>query len=42
MLNYEVLANIYNSLQNCKLDEWYTFRKWIDGLPYSELIVEKK
>lgn len=41
MLNYEVLANIYKSLQNYKLDEWHTFRKWIDGLPYSELIKGK-
>lgn len=41
MLNYEVLANIYKSLQNYKLDEWHTFRDWIDGLPYSELIKGK-
>ena len=41
MLNYEVPANIYKSLQNYKLDEWYTFCKWIDGLPYSELIKRK-
>lgn len=41
MLNYEVLANIYKSLQNYKLDEWHTFCDWIDGLPYSELIMGK-
>lgn len=41
MLNYEVLANIYKSIQNYKLDEWHTFCDWIDGLPYSELITEK-
>ena len=38
MLNYEVLANIYNSRRNHKLDEWKDFCKWIEGLPYSELI----
>lgn len=38
MLNYEVLANIYASRKNHKLDEWYTFCHWIDELPYSELI----
>ena len=38
MLNYEVLANIYESRKNHKLDEWYTFCHWIDELPYSELI----
>lgn len=41
MLNYEVLANIYKSIQNYKLDEWHTFCQWIDGLPYSELIKGK-
>ena len=39
MLNYEVLANIYKSRRNHKLDEWHTFCYWIEGLPYSELIV---
>ena len=38
MLNYEVLANIYESRKNHKLDEWHTFCHWIDELPYSELI----
>lgn len=38
MLNYEVLANIYQSRKNHKLDEWHTFCHWIDELPYSELI----
>ena len=38
MLNYEVLANIYESRKNHKLDEWRTFCHWIDELPYSELI----
>lgn len=38
MLNYEVLANIYKSRRNHKLDEWNTFCDWIESLPYSELI----
>ena len=41
MLNYEVLANIYKSRLNHKLDEWKDFGKWIEGLPYSELITEQ-
>lgn len=41
MLNYEVLANIYKSRRNHKLDEWHTFCDWIESLPYSELIIEK-
>lgn len=41
MLNYEVLANIYKSRRNHKLDEWYTFCDWIESLPYSELIIGK-
>ena len=38
MLNYEVLANIYKSRKNHKLDEWREFCIWIEVLPYSELI----
>ena len=38
MLNYEVLANIYKSRKNHKLDEWRKVCKWIETLPYSELI----
>ena len=38
MLNYEVLANIYRQRKNHKLDEWREFCKWIESLPYSELI----
>ena len=38
MLNYEVLANIYKSRRNHKLDEWHIFCDWIESLPYSELI----
>ena len=42
MLNYEVLANMYRSRRNHKLDEWHTFCDWIEGLPYSELITGKE
>ena len=38
MLNYEVLANMYKSRKNHKLDEWVEFCKWIETLPCSELI----
>ena len=38
MLNYEVLANIYRQRKNHKLDEWQEVCKWIESLPYSELI----
>ena len=38
MLNYEVLANIYKSRKNHKLDEWRELCKWIETLPYQELI----
>lgn len=40
MLNYEVLANIYKSRKNHKLDEWHDFCDWIKTLPYSELITD--
>jgi hypothetical protein len=39
MMNYEVLANIYKSRRNHKLDEWSKgFMEFIDSLPYCELI----
>ena len=38
MMNYEVLANIYKSRKNHKLDEWRELCSWIESLPYSELI----
>lgn len=38
LMNYEVLANIYHSRKNHRLDEWREFCKWIETLPYSELI----
>lgn len=42
MLNYEVLANIYKSRRNHKLDEWHAFCDWIETLPYSWLITGKE
>lgn len=42
MLNYEVLANIYKSRKDHKLDEWREFCKWIEGLPYSEIVTGKE
>lgn len=42
MMNYEVLANIYKSRRNHKLDEWVELCKWIESLPYSELITGKE
>lgn len=38
LMNYEVLANMYKSRKNHKLDEWHDFCDWIRSLPYSELI----
>lgn len=37
-LNYEVLANIYKSRREHKLDEWREFCTTIESLPYSEII----
>ena len=43
LLNYEVLANIYKSRRNHKLDEWSIgFIQWIESLPYSEIITGEK
>ena len=40
MMNYEVLANIYKSRKDHKLDEWREFCQWIESLPFHELITE--
>ena len=42
MMNYEVLCNIYHSRKGHRLDEWKEFCKWIEELPYSELICGKE
>ena len=39
MLNYEVLAGIYPSRKDHKLDEWHDFCDWIKDLPNSEVII---
>ena len=41
MMNYEVLANIYKSRKDHKLDEWRDFCAWIETLPYLEIITLK-
>lgn len=37
-LNYAVLRNMYHARKNHPLDEWHDFCRWIESLPYSELI----
>ena len=39
MLNYEVLANIYKSRCNHKLDEWRELCKWVETLPYAKRLI---
>ena len=41
-LNYEVLYSIYKDRRYHRLDEWRDFCKWIETLPYSELITREK
>lgn len=38
-LNYEVLANMYKSRKDHKLDEWHTFCDWIENLPYGKELI---
>ena len=40
--NYRCLANIYQQRKNHRLPEWREFCKWIEKLPYSELIIGDK
>ena len=40
MMNYEVLANIYKSRKDHKLDEWRELCTWIESLPLHELITD--
>lgn len=42
MMNYETLTAMYRWRKDHKLDEWRTFCKWIETLPYSELITGKE
>lgn len=40
-MNYAVLRNMYRARKRHKLDEWSVgFCKWVESLPYSELITE--
>ena len=39
-LNYQVLRNMYAARKAHKLDEWLDFCKWVESLPYAELICE--
>ncbi len=39
-LNYETLINIYFARRDHKLEEWHSFCRWIETLPYAkELII---
>ena len=38
LLNYEVLVGMYRDRKNHKLNEWVDFCKWIEILPYAEVI----
>ena len=40
-MNYQVLRSMYHARKNHKLDEWREFCKYIETLPYSELIIDK-
>ena len=41
-LNYQVLKNMYHARKTHKLAEWREFCKWIESLPYSEIITGEK
>lgn len=41
-MTYEVLARMYRSRKHHKLDEWREFCKWIESLPYSEIVTGKE
>lgn len=40
-MNYGVLKTAYHQRRGHRLQEWHEFNKWIDSLPYSELITLK-
>lgn len=40
--NYEVLRNMYFARKNHRLSEWHEFARWVESLPYSEIITIKK
>lgn len=37
--NYEVAAKIYSERKMHKLDEWHTFCKWLETLPYGKELI---
>lgn len=40
--NYRQLKTIYNQRKNHRLPEWRLFCRWIETLPYGELITERR
>jgi len=40
--NYRALKTVYSQRKTHRLPEWRTFCKWIESLPMSELIINKK
>lgn len=42
MFSYENLASMYKARKNHKLDEWRELCKWMEDLPYSEIITGEK
>ena len=38
-LNYETLIGIYRARKNHKLEEWHTFCRWIETLPYAKELI---
>lgn len=42
LLNYEVLRNMYHARKNHKLDEWHTFCRWVEDLPYAGHLITSK
>jgi hypothetical protein len=40
VLNYAVLKNMYHARKEHKLDEWHIFCRWIEQLPYAEIITK--
>ena len=42
LLNYEVLRNMYHARKNHKLDEWHTFCRWVEDLPYADHLITSK
>ena len=38
-LNYAVLKNMYFARKGHRLDEWETFRQWVETLPYAKELI---